>query len=98
MTVLSDHSNRPQLIESSFARSGHSERSAIATATFSVPPAPNELESALKRKMVDSALLRIDLNFFGLTPLADPHERPSSRFKTIDISLGAFEAFNPDVN
>ena len=67
--------DRPELLGWSCARSGHSERAFVATATFRVPPAPSQLESAIKRTIgVDSAQLRVDLDFFGLTPLADPQD------------------------
>jgi hypothetical protein len=67
--------DRPELLGWSCARSGHSERSFVATATFRVPPTPNQLESAIKRTMgVEAAQLRVDLDFFGLTPLADPQD------------------------
>jgi hypothetical protein len=74
---VADH-DRPELLAWSCARSGHSERSFVATATFRVPPAPIQLESAIKRTIgVDSGstqLIRVDLDFFGLTPLADPQD------------------------
>jgi hypothetical protein len=67
--------DRPQLLGSSFARSGHSEASFVATATFRVPPAPSQLESAIKRAVgAGSDHVRVDLDFFGLTPLADPQD------------------------
>jgi hypothetical protein len=66
---------RPELLGWSCARSGHSERSFVATATFRVPPSPSQLESTIKRTMgVEAAQLRVDLDFFGLTPLADPQD------------------------
>jgi uncharacterized MAPEG superfamily protein len=66
---------RPELLGWSCARSGHSERSFVATATFRIPPAPSQLEATIKRTMgVESAQLRVDLDFFGLTPLADPQD------------------------
>jgi hypothetical protein len=67
--------DRPELLGWSCARSGHSERSFVATATFLVPPTPSQLESAIKRTLgVEAAQLRVDLDFFGLTPLADPQD------------------------
>jgi hypothetical protein len=67
--------DRPELLAWSLARSGHSERSFVATATVREPPAPSQLESAIKRTIgVGSGQLRVDLDFFGLTPLADPQD------------------------
>jgi hypothetical protein len=82
LTGLADKSStslsaadQPQLLGWSFARSGHSEISSIATATFRVPPAPSQLESAIKSAIgAGSDHLRVDLDFFGLTPLADPQD------------------------
>lgn len=72
---LPNAANRPGLLGWSFARSGHSEQSSIATATFCVPPAPSQLEFAIKRSIgAVSDHLRVDLDFFGLTPLADPQD------------------------
>lgn len=63
----------PGLLGFSFAASGHSEGSFIATATLRTSPSPTQLESAIKRKPnVDWGRLRADLDFFGLTPLTDP--------------------------
>jgi hypothetical protein len=63
----------PGLLGFSFAASGHSEGSFIATATLRTSPSPTQLESAIKRKPnVDWGRLRVDLDFFGLTPLTDP--------------------------
>lgn len=74
-SALLDAADRPGLLSWSFARSGHSEQSFVATVTFRVPPAPSQLESAIKRSMgAGSAHLRVDLDFFGLTPLADPQD------------------------
>jgi hypothetical protein len=73
MSTLPSAADRPQLLGWSFARSGHTERMFVAIATFRVPPVPSQLESAIKCAIkVDSARLRVDLDFFGLTPLADP--------------------------
>jgi hypothetical protein len=56
----------------------HSGQSFVATATFHPPPAPSQLESAIKRKKgMEFGRLRIDLDFFGLTPLADLEEDPA---------------------
>ena len=55
--------------------SGHSEQSFTATATFRIPPAPSQLESAIMRTTSgDSTHLRVDMDFFGLTPLAHPRD------------------------
>jgi hypothetical protein len=63
----------PGLLGFSFAASGHSEGSFVATATFRTSPSPTQLESAIKRKPnLDWGRLRVDLDFFGLTPLTDP--------------------------
>lgn len=65
----------PGLLGFSFAASGHSDGSFVATATFRMSPSPTQLESAIKRKPnVDWGHLRVDLDFFGLTPLTDPIE------------------------
>jgi hypothetical protein len=63
----------PGLLGFSFAASGHSDGSFVATATFRMSPSPTQLESAIKRKPnLDWGHLRVDLDFFGLTPLTDP--------------------------
>jgi hypothetical protein len=65
----------PGLLGFSFAASGHSEGSFVATATFRKSPSPTQLESVIKRKSnLDWGRLRVDLDFFGLTPLTDPIE------------------------
>ena len=65
--------HKPGLLGFSFAASGHSEGSFVATATFRVSPSPTQLESAIKRKQnLEWGRLRVDLDFFGLTPLTDP--------------------------
>jgi hypothetical protein len=68
--------DQPRLLGWSFAStaaSGHSKRSSVATVTFNVSPAPAQLESAIKRNTkVDCGRLRVDFDFFGFTPLADP--------------------------
>jgi hypothetical protein len=67
--------DQPELLAWSLARSGYSERSFVATATVREPPAPSQLESAIKRTIgIGSGQLRVDLDFFGLTPLADPQD------------------------
>ncbi|KFZ01163.1 hypothetical protein V500_00867 [Pseudogymnoascus sp. VKM F-4518 (FW-2643)] len=59
----------------SFAPSAHSTRSFVATATIYNPPAPSQLESEIKSKIGgNSAQLRVELDFFGLTPLSAPEE------------------------
>jgi hypothetical protein len=59
----------------SFAPSAHSARSFVATATIYDPPAPSQLESEIKSKIGgNSAQLRVELDFFGLTPLTAPEE------------------------
>jgi hypothetical protein len=59
----------------SLAPSPHSARSFVATATIYDPPAPSQLESAIKSKIGgNSAQLRVELDFFGLTPLSAPEE------------------------
>lgn len=66
----------PAQIQYSFAPSAHSAQSFVATATIYDPPAPSELESVIKGKIGgNSAQLRVDLDFFGLTPLTAP-EKP----------------------
>jgi hypothetical protein len=65
--------HKPGLLGFSFAASGHSGGSFVATATFRVSPSPTQLESAIKRKPnLEWGRLRVDLDFFGLTPLTDP--------------------------
>lgn len=59
----------------SFAPSAHSTRWFVATATIYNPPAPSQLESEIKSKIGgDSDQLRVDLDFFGMTPLSAPEE------------------------
>jgi hypothetical protein len=84
--------DRPQLLEWSFARSGHSKASFIATTTFRVPPAPIQLESAIKRAIgVGSDHLRVDLDFFGLTPLADPQDPAAELVIAPDFFVGCIQ-------
>jgi hypothetical protein len=69
----SSAAHKPGLLGFSFAASGHSGGSFVATATFRVSPSPTQLESAIKRKPnLEWGRLRVDLDFFGLTPLTDP--------------------------
>ena len=57
------------------AASALSERFCVATTTFHIPPALDEVEAAIKRNIgVKAGRLRVDLDFFGLTPLADPQD------------------------
>jgi hypothetical protein len=65
-----------ELLGWSFAL-GHSRQSSIATATFCPPPATDQLRSAIRKEIKDSNYLRVDTDFFGLTPLADPAELPA---------------------
>ena len=55
------------------AASSLSQRFWIATATFRIAPTPSELEAAVKRKIgFEADRVRVDADFFGLTPLTDP--------------------------
>jgi hypothetical protein len=57
------------------AASTLSERFCVATVTFHVPPSLSELEAVIKRRIgVKASRLKVDLDFFGLTPLADPQQ------------------------
>lgn len=57
------------------AVSTFAERYTVATATFANAPALSELERAIKREIgVGASRLIVDLDFFGLTPLADPFQ------------------------
>ena len=72
MSFSSGPASEP-LLGWSFARSGHSDRFSVGTATFGIPPAPSQLEAAIKGALGEgSTYLRVDLDFFGITPLADP--------------------------
>lgn len=52
---------------------GQADRYTVATATFANAPTLGELETAIKREIgIDASRLKVDLDFFGLTPLADP--------------------------
>jgi hypothetical protein len=65
--------HEPGLLGFSFAASGHSDGCFVATATFHASPSPTQLGSAIKRKSdPEWDRLRVDLDFFGLTPLTDP--------------------------
>jgi hypothetical protein len=79
MSASCGAADQPGLLGWSFAPtavSGHSKKSFVGTITFNVSPAPAQLESAIKcNAKVDCGLLRVDFDFFGLTPLADP-QRP----------------------
>ncbi|KAH0557097.1 hypothetical protein GP486_005115 [Trichoglossum hirsutum] len=86
-----DAPRQPGMLGWSFAASGYSERSIVATATFHASPSPTQLESAIKRNMdVDWSRLRVDLDFFGLTPLADP---PDPKVDVIAVTGLAGHAF-----
>lgn len=67
--------NLPAQLLYSFAPSAHSATSFVATATIYYPPAPSQLESIIKDKIGgNSAQLRVEHDFFGLTPLATPED------------------------
>lgn len=69
-------SDAPAQMLYSLAPSAHSARYLVATAIIYDPPAPSQLESMIKDKIGgNSAQLRVDLDFFGLTPLTAP-EKP----------------------
>jgi hypothetical protein len=75
MNASSSAPSDPGILGWSFAASGHSEQSCIATVTFHTSPAPTQLQMAIKRSIdVDWGRLRVDLDFFGFTPLADPSD------------------------
>ena len=67
---------QPNLLGFSYspaAVSGLAERYWVATATFEGPLVSSDLETAIKRKIgVGAARLKVDLDFFGLTPLFHP--------------------------
>lgn len=76
------------LIRWSYARSGHSPHFYVATATFSTSPAPDVLEASIKKQLrLESTDLRVDLNFFGLTPLADPDKATVESVSSISFLL-----------
>jgi hypothetical protein len=61
------------LSHSPAALSSLAERYWVATATFHAAPDMTKLETAIKRQMgARASRLTVDLDFFGLTPLADP--------------------------
>jgi hypothetical protein len=67
--------HKPGLLGFSFAASGQSDGSYTATATFLAAPSLTQLESAIKRKQnLEWGYLRVDQDFFGLTPLTDPRD------------------------
>lgn len=74
--TTSNGTDETNFIGSSFtpaAISGLSDRFCVATATFRTAPACGELEIAIKRKIgPEASRLKVDEDFFGLTPLADP--------------------------
>ncbi|KAF2181720.1 hypothetical protein K469DRAFT_588829, partial [Zopfia rhizophila CBS 207.26] len=78
MSTAPDNTAQANLLGWSFApaaASTISERFCVATATFRVPPAASKLEATFKRKIgVGAGRLKVDLDFFGLTPLADPQQ------------------------
>ncbi|KAL7786957.1 hypothetical protein V8C37DRAFT_391325 [Trichoderma ceciliae] len=67
--------DRPTLLGYSYsptAASSFAEKYAVATVTFEHAPALSELEMALKRGIgIDANQLKVDLDFLGITPLAD---------------------------
>ncbi|KAH8667741.1 hypothetical protein BGZ61DRAFT_365055 [Ilyonectria robusta] len=74
--TTSDGTNETNFIGSSYtpaAISGLSDRFCVATATFRTAPSCGELETAIKREIgPEASRLKVDEDFFGLTPLADP--------------------------
>ena len=57
------------------AASGLSERFSVATVTFRISPALSDLERVIKSEIgIEASRLKVDIDFFGLTPLADPEE------------------------
>lgn len=57
------------------AASGLSERFSVATVTYRIPPSLSHLEKAIKSEIgIEASRLKVDVDFFGLTPLADPGE------------------------
>ena|SRR5438034_283627 len=77
-SISSGAPDQPRLLGWSFtpaAASALSERFYVATVSLRGPPAPIQLEAAIKHEIGDKAShLRVDLDFFGLTPLADPQQ------------------------
>jgi hypothetical protein len=73
VNALSDAADQPGLLGWSFAAAAHSEGSFVATATFCASLAPAQVEAAIRRSLqLDWGRLRVDTDFFGLTPLAEP--------------------------
>ena len=70
--------SQPNLVGWSFAPAAApqlSQRFSVATITFCVSPTAPELEATIKRRIgVEAGRLTVDLDFFGLTPLADPQQ------------------------
>ena len=67
--------NLPAQLPYSFAPSAHSAASFVATATLHYPPAPSQLESVFQDKIGgNAAQLRVEHDFFGLTPLTAPED------------------------
>jgi hypothetical protein len=57
------------------AASGLSERFSVATVTYRKPPSLSDLEKAIRSEIgIEASRLKVDVDFFGLTPLADPGE------------------------
>ncbi|EHK19922.1 uncharacterized protein TRIVIDRAFT_122435, partial [Trichoderma virens Gv29-8] len=57
------------------AAPSQAQRYAVATATFANAPTLSELEKSIKREIgIDASRLKVDSDFFGLTPLADPSQ------------------------
>ncbi|KAL7946857.1 hypothetical protein V8C42DRAFT_318947 [Trichoderma barbatum] len=55
------------------AAPSHAERYAVATVTFANAPTLSELEKSIKREIgINASRLKVDLDFFGLTPLTAP--------------------------
>lgn len=68
-----DQSNLLRFSYSPAAVSMLAKRFAVATVTFAEAPDLSELEKFLKKTIGDrDTRLIVDLDFFGLTPLADP--------------------------
>ena len=66
-------SPRPALLGWSLARSGHLEQFLVGTVTLSSSQDPYQLRLTIEHAMgLESSELRVDLDFFGLTPLAYP--------------------------
>jgi hypothetical protein len=71
--TLSDAADQPGLLGWSFAAAAHLEGSFVATVTFCTSLPPTQLEAAIRHStQLDLGRLRVDMDFFGFTPLADP--------------------------